>query len=216
MTPTLQGGGLPAKYKFAQVHFHWGSKDEQGSEHQVDGKSFPVEMHLVHYKASLPNISMALEQGDPDNLAVIGIFFKVSDNANPGLAKLLPRIAEVKDAKAHIEDAPTFPLNSLLDMVDLNSFYRYEGSLTTPTCNEIVQWTVLKNPISISKEQLNSLRSLQAKHSKPLVDNYRPLQELGGRTVYSTTSTDTSGAGCVVMSSVLGLVILAFCSLPCM
>ena len=66
----------------SQVHFHWGSNDEQGSEHlvgmdaidhqnksaddidfyrklliQVDGKAFPLEMHLVHYKVIVKHVA---------------------------------------------------------------------------------------------------------------------------------------------------------------
>ena len=29
-----------AKFRFRQLHFHWGSTDEQGSEHQIDGKRY--------------------------------------------------------------------------------------------------------------------------------------------------------------------------------
>ncbi len=31
------GGGLPGVYQFDQLHFHWGSEDQRGSEHTIDG-----------------------------------------------------------------------------------------------------------------------------------------------------------------------------------
>jgi carbonic anhydrase len=36
-------------YKFGNVHFHWGKTNLEGSEHTVRGKSYSMEMHLVHY-----------------------------------------------------------------------------------------------------------------------------------------------------------------------
>lgn len=188
LVPTLYGGGLTEKYTFSQVHFHWGSKDGQGSEHQVEGKSYPVEMHLVHYKASLPNITTALVEGAGDNLAALGVFFQVTDKPNPGFTQLLPRMSEVKLARSKILDAPLVSLASLLDSADLSSFYRYNGSLTTPKCDEIVQWTVLSNPVTITSDQLQALRDLKDGFSRPLVDNYRPVQSLGDRKVLAVNT----------------------------
>ena len=37
----------------------------------------------------------------------------------------------------------------------LGSYYRYRGSLTTPPCSEIVEWTIFKDPIIISQHQVN-------------------------------------------------------------
>jgi hypothetical protein len=33
------GGGLPGVFQFDQLHFHWGSEDNRGSEHTIDGVS---------------------------------------------------------------------------------------------------------------------------------------------------------------------------------
>jgi len=192
--PAMVGGGLPTKYAFAQVHFHWGSEDEKGSEHLVGGKAYPMEMHLVHYKASLGNITAAVTEGAPDSLAVLGFFFEVGDSPNPGLAELISRFPEVREAGAKIEDAPKIRLNSLLHGSDLSAFYRYEGSLTTPQCNQIVQWTVVKKPLMISKDQLEAFRQLEDGHSHKIVDNFRPVQSSIGRKV-SLVDTRPRGSG---------------------
>lgn len=43
--PTVvTGGPLDGPYRLKQFHFHWGQKHSVGSEHTVDGKSFPSEV----------------------------------------------------------------------------------------------------------------------------------------------------------------------------
>jgi hypothetical protein len=37
-------GPLSYRYKAAQIKFHFANVDSQGSEHQIDGRSFPVEV----------------------------------------------------------------------------------------------------------------------------------------------------------------------------
>lgn len=58
-------------------------------------------------------------------------------------------------------DAPTgdlitvkAPLNISALLPDDMSLWRYYGSLTTPSCNEIVHWTVFKKPMTISRLQV--------------------------------------------------------------
>ena len=40
----IEGGGLEGKFKVAQLHFHWGQGSDRGSEHQRNGKPFPMEV----------------------------------------------------------------------------------------------------------------------------------------------------------------------------
>ena len=47
--PTISGGGLKGTYRFTQLHFHWGNSEKKGSEHIIEGKAFPMEVHLVHF-----------------------------------------------------------------------------------------------------------------------------------------------------------------------
>ena len=36
--PYIMDGGMTDKYNFYELHFHWGSDNRHGSEHQIDGK----------------------------------------------------------------------------------------------------------------------------------------------------------------------------------
>ncbi|XP_063029075.1 carbonic anhydrase 13-like isoform X2 [Melospiza melodia melodia] len=40
----LTGGPLSGTYRLRQIHFHWGSNDEAGSEHTVDGMKYAAEI----------------------------------------------------------------------------------------------------------------------------------------------------------------------------
>nr|KAF6300336.1 carbonic anhydrase 2 [Myotis myotis] len=63
----------------------------------------------------------------------------------------------------------------------------YPGSLTTPPLLECVTWIVLREPISVSSEQINTFRQLsfnkEGEAEELMVDNWRPTQPLHGRQV---------------------------------
>ena len=43
----VRGGSLGDSYKVAQVHFHWGKTNFRGSEHQKNGKAYPLEVSAI-------------------------------------------------------------------------------------------------------------------------------------------------------------------------
>ena len=43
----------------------------------MDGTAFALEMHMVHFKAELEDISAAMAEGKQDSLAVLGFLFQV-------------------------------------------------------------------------------------------------------------------------------------------
>ncbi|XP_034427207.1 carbonic anhydrase 4-like [Hippoglossus hippoglossus] len=73
----ISGGGLSEAYDSLQFHLHWGNGPSiPGSEHTVDGKRYPMEMHFVNLKSSYNgNLSQAL--GDSTGLAALGFFIEV-------------------------------------------------------------------------------------------------------------------------------------------
>ena len=63
-------------------------------------------------------------------------------------------------------------VQDLLPLPD-SEYVNYAGSLTTPTCNEVVRWILFKQPIQISARQMEAFRALKDGKDKPMVDNYR-------------------------------------------
>lgn len=74
--PTISGGPLKADiYEFSQFHFHWGSVNSRGSEHLINGKGGPMEIHLVFFNKKYLNFMSASTKAD--GLSVIGFLYKV-------------------------------------------------------------------------------------------------------------------------------------------
>ena len=48
-TVQVRGGGLGSTYDLVQFHLHWGSASNRvGSEHTINGKSFPMEVCVTN------------------------------------------------------------------------------------------------------------------------------------------------------------------------
>jgi len=181
----LTGGPLEGEYQILQLHFHWGSNDSLGSEHTLQGESFPIELHIVHVKKGVAD-----PLNTPRGLAVTGFFFQIDSEDNAALAPLVDELAQITEAKSKIG-----MLNSSFKISDLVAgvapvegasatiYSTYDGSLTTPGCNEVVHWINFLTPINISASQLAKFRTLDDVYGDEIVDNFRPPQPLNGRTV---------------------------------
>lgn len=179
----ISGTGLPGKFTLLNVHFHWGNSDAEGSEHNMYGKAFPAEIHFVHYNMKyVGNIEAAVAA--KDGLAVLGIFLEAASSDNAALNPILDYAANVT-TKGVNTTIPNFNLREILP-TDISQFFRNNGSLTTPNCEESVTWTVFKNLGTISQGQLNSLRSLKKENGQPLQKTYRPIQLTNGRKILAT------------------------------
>ena len=167
---SVLGAGLHDKYEFAQLHFHWGNNSKVGSEHLINGRAFPLEVHFVHFNSRYVTLGEAV--GHEDGLAVIGVMFHVSNTDNEALAPIIEAAGKVTKAKQKTVTSKDIKLESLLPE-DPDKFYRYQGSLTTPGCNEIVTWSVLHSSIPVSEKQLKTLRSVLDADGHMMGNNYR-------------------------------------------
>lgn len=160
------------EYELLQVHFHC------NSEHTVNGEHRPMEAHFVHQHAN----------GD---LLVMGLFFQQRDTMNTlleGVLDQFPIEPGTVDAEAPIQVADLGRgVDDNGDMYDgwcaqdgntitAGDYITYDGSLTTPGCNEGVRWIVLREQFAIHESQLAWMQAL-------LQDNNRPVQDLNGRPV---------------------------------
>ncbi|ELU11711.1 hypothetical protein CAPTEDRAFT_155321 [Capitella teleta] len=199
--PSISGGGLVGTYRFMQLHIHHGKSSAKGSEHTINAMHYAAELHLVHLNNKYATFEDSL--GNSDALAVLGIMIEVGEEDNANFSSLIAAIPEVTEDGSMAEMTGKFPLRACLPEDDLDVYYRYPGSLTTPDCNEIVQWTVLKEPIYWSEAQLQALRTkllVGGADSDPLLLNFRPVQPLKSRKVKTSMKPVDDGASGVAFS----------------
>jgi carbonic anhydrase len=131
------------RYSLAQFHFH------HPSEHILSGKPFDMELHLVHKSAA-------------GVLAVVGVFIKAGAR-NAALAPVFDAMPAQTDGSAQI---------GAIDPNDFlphdRSYFRYMGSLTTPPCSEGVVWSVFREPIDASADQIRRFANLFPANARPV------------------------------------------------
>ena len=147
-TVTING----EKYSLLQFHFH------TPSEHNINDKASAMELHLVH-------------RNEAGKLAVVGVMLN-QGSLNPLIAEIWKQIPDVGETKT-VSDRL---INASNLLPSKKSYFSYAGSLTTPPCSEGVSWNLLVEPITVSKEQVETFAKIYQ------VDA-RPLQPINGRTV---------------------------------
>ncbi|XP_077831973.1 carbonic anhydrase 6 isoform X2 [Macaca mulatta] len=140
-------------YIAQQMHFHWGgaSSKIRGSEHTVDGIRHVIEIHVVHYNSKYKSYETA--QDAPDGLAVLAAFVEVKDYPeNTYYSSFISHLANIK----YPGQTTTLTGLDIRDMLpkNLQHYYSYDGSLTTPPCTENVHWFVLADFVKLSRTQV--------------------------------------------------------------
>jgi len=170
-------------FHLLQFHFH------SPSEHTVNGEHLDAEMHMVH-------------KAEDGSELVFALFLKKGES-NPHLAEVWRLWAPLSKAATgatepvtsvrRVEFSETLNPWKFLDE-HAGGFYQYNGTFTTPPCDEAAKWVIFEQPESISEEQLELFRRVVQNQPGSQVDSRtdsfdnRPIQDAAGRRVlYSPT-----------------------------
>ena len=139
-------------YKLLQFHFH------SLSEHTIAGEHSDMEMHLVH-------------QSDEGEYAVVGVMMDEGTEENDEYAEMWDYLPAEKGEVETIEDVT---VNAVDLLPGVRSYYRYDGSFTTPPCTEGVNWFLMDTPVELSTTQIDAFKEIYS-------NNYRPVQPFNDR-----------------------------------
>ncbi|XP_078535927.1 carbonic anhydrase 4 [Lissotriton helveticus] len=183
MNMNISGGGLPKLYRTVQFHLHWGTKEKGGSEHLIDSRRYPAELHIVH---KINGTAAANEK----ELAVLGFVFEKAENDNEKYEPLINALNDIP----HEGNTTVIGRLKLKDLIPeegkLDRYFRYNGSLTTPSCNETVLWTVFEEPIPLSQRQIEAFSEhlFFPDGETKMNSNFRPTEDLNNRDVYRSSA----------------------------
>lgn len=140
-------------YTLVQLHAH------EPAEHTINGVRYPLELHFVHQAA------------DHSHLVVTVFAEESKENSYFEKMAILKQLAKNGNQNTNISFNPEqlYPHN--------RSYYRYTGSLTTPPCSESVTWILFRQPITLSKAEIEDISHYLAKN------NNRPIQPLNNRII---------------------------------
>lgn len=150
------GNGITVRqrrYELQQFHFH------RPSEERINGRGFDMVVHLVH-------------KDDAGKLAVVAVLLQRGETAQPVIQRVWNHLP-LERLQPEMVPSP-LDLNELLPAQ--RGYFTFMGSLTTPPCSEDVLWMVMRDPVSVSEQQLAIFARLY-----PM--NARPVQPASGRIV---------------------------------
>lgn len=169
----VKKNGILYRYLLIDVNFHY------RSEHTFDGQHADVELHMVHSKdlkyLADNHIKQPADEAVNTHLVVATLFNfdgKIVNNEKFefGLDELTYKPTPIKNLELKNFSSPKL------------AYYHYIGGLTTPNCDEVVNWVVNSEVLKISESQVSGIY-MWIGHLYP-DGNERKTQPLNGRIIY--------------------------------
>lgn len=140
------------RYDLQRIEFH------RPSEERVNGRQFEMSAHLVHrdMDGRIAVVAVLMDQGVDHPMVQL-------------VWNSLP-------LERHTDQASSVALDMAQMLPDQKQYLTYMGSLTAPPCTEGVLWMVMKQPVTLSRDQIGVFSRLY-----PM--NARPIQPTSGRLI---------------------------------
>lgn len=147
-------------YELVELRFH------VPGEHAIDGRIADGEIELIHGN----------NRGD---IAILSVPLEAGSRTNQTLRRILDNAPLAAGKSAY---GRNIGVNAVFLLPARRSYFRYEGSMTRPPCQEGVHRYVMETPLEVAASDLARLAQMTGA-------NARPLQPLGSRQIERLCST---------------------------
>jgi carbonic anhydrase len=181
-----------------------GIKLHSPAEHSIRGQRYETELQIIHKKDTdwLTNSGMKLDPDSNNLYLIISVLFTSSTN----------------DTNSILAGFDFANFGNQLNGVDISpyansgaNFYHYEGSQTTPACEENVNWMILENIQTMTNTQYSVINSLITKIYPK--GNSRDIKPLNSRTIYYSnfpSNSDSLNFSMIVLAVAVMFLIFFF------
>ncbi|XP_026322272.1 carbonic anhydrase 2-like isoform X2 [Hyposmocoma kahamanoa] len=179
--PYIEGGPFLEKHVFSQIHFHWGANLMEGSDHIVDNRKHPGEMHVTFFRSEYLTQEEAFQH--PDGVAIFCYLITHGLEPDPRLEWVIEGFKRVQESKNYTRIGPR-PMSKLIPMF-FEDYFLYWGTLHTTKGKDFVcRWIIPRCVLSADEDQMKQFHKLWDPYDEPIVRNFRPLQAKEERTVF--------------------------------
>ncbi|KAM9251388.1 LOW QUALITY PROTEIN: carbonic anhydrase 9-like [Cariama cristata] len=146
--------------------------------------------YVQQYQAMQLHLHWGSLSGSSSEHTVNGCHFavEVEPRENPYYQEILEHLYKIQREGKEVL-VPGFNITGLLP-ANLKLYFHYSGSLTTPSCYQMVKWTVFNQSVLLSHDQVHQVLVTSLRNdSKPLQNNFRLVQDLHGQQVLASFQT---------------------------
>jgi len=129
------------EYYLKEIVFH------SPAEHLVNGVRFALEIQLHHISKNNERLSIAVFGMETTN-----------DFISPPIRSLSTSIQTLLTNDSTTFQTPITSFNPAHLLPQKEGFWFYEGSLTSPPCDDHVKWIVMHNPVNVTGEFMGRVR----------------------------------------------------------
>lgn len=154
------------------IDLHWGT-----SEHSIDGKRANMEAQFFHFHEKIFHIDEAAQA--ENGILALAVLSEVSQDETDWCEMIFKVCSKVKSPNN--VGATVMHIGTHFKMLDMalgdTTYAEYEGSQTSPPCDENVVWLVAKDIVKVKASQIEAVQTLEDANGDPILANSRDLKQ---------------------------------------